>query len=55
LEEHLNDLTLMSIERDILRHIQFDKVINAFANAIAREAPGLLWTLRDSIYLSVCV
>jgi len=41
-QEGRNDLTLMSIEQDILRQINFDNVINHFADAKARKVSGLL-------------
>jgi len=41
-QECLNDLTLMSIEHDILRQINFDGVINDFANTKARNFPDFL-------------
>ena len=43
----------MSIEHDILRQINFDGVINDFANTKARNFPDFLWMLRDSV--SLCV
>jgi len=40
-QERLNDLTLMNIEHGNLRQINFDDVINDFANAKACKVPGL--------------
>ena len=54
-QERLNELTLMSIEHDILRQISFANIFNDFANAVARKVPGLLWTLRDPVTVCVCV
>jgi len=39
-KEHLNGLTPTSIEHDIWRHINFDDVINHFANVKARKFLG---------------
>ena len=39
--ERLSHLTLMSIEYDILRQIDFTKSIKDFAKANSRKVPGL--------------
>ena len=39
--KRLSHLTLMSIEYDILRQIDFTKLIKDFAKAKSREVPGL--------------
>ena len=39
--ERLSHLTLLSIEYDILRQIDFTKLIRDFAKAKSRKVPGL--------------
>ena len=51
-QERPSDLALPSTAHGILRQINFDDVINDFANTKHHEFLGLLWTLRDSA--SVC-
>lgn len=39
LQERLSSLSLMSIESDVLKELDFDEVINDFAHLKARKVP----------------